>query len=188
MPSRKTGLHSGVPHHIYWAGVVPLAEDIEDRDFYTFRGYSLQDQRRKNSLSASMEDYLEMIYRLSREDSYTRVLELANALHVQPPSASRMLKRLAEEGLVKYERYSIVRLTEQGERIGRYLLERHNVLEQFLHLMGVPDVLEDAERIEHNISASAMAGISELLGFFRSNPETLASWQAYLKSRRTLQS
>lgn len=174
--------------HIYWAGVVPLDEGREGREFYTFRGYSLQDQKRKNSLSASMEDYLEMIYRLSREDSYTRVLELANALHVQPPSASRMLRRLAEEGLVKYERYSIVRLTEQGERIGAYLLERHNVLERFLHLLGVPDVLEDAERIEHNISAAAMAGISELLIFFNSSPEVLSSWQTFLKNRHSPQS
>ncbi len=152
----------------------------QSRDFYTFRGYSLQDARRKNSLSASMEDYLEMIYRLSEEDSYTRVLELANALHVQPPSASRMLQRLAEEGLVEYEKYSIIRLTEQGHTIGAYLLHRHNVLEQFLALLGVPDVLEDAERIEHNISAAAMSGIAGLLSFFSSHPDSLAAWKTHL--------
>jgi len=153
-----------------------------DRGFHTFRGYSLQDARRKNSLSASMEDYLEMIYRLSEEDSYTRVLELADALHVQPPSASRMLQRLAEEGLVEYEKYSIIRLTQQGQKIGSYLINRHNVLEEFLRLIGVPDVLEDAERIEHNISATAMSGIARLLQFFKGNPERWASWQAHLSS------
>lgn len=154
----------------------------KDRGFYTFRGYSLQDARRKNSLSASMEDYLEMVYRLSEEDSYTRVLELANALHVQPPSASRMLRRLAEEGLVEYEKYSIIRLTEQGYKIGSYLINRHNVLEEFLSLLGVPDVLEDAERIEHNISAAAMSGIARLLLFFKDNPESKTSWQARITS------
>jgi DtxR family Mn-dependent transcriptional regulator len=156
----------------------------EDRDFHTFRGYSLKDAKRKNSLSASMEDYVEMIYRLSLEDSYTRVLELANALNVQPPSASRMLRRLADEGLVKYEKYSIVRLTPQGAEIGAYLLNRHEILEQFLTLLGVPDVLEDAERIEHNISAAAMAGISELLAFFGSNSEALAAWKEHLSRTR----
>lgn len=150
------------------------------RSFYTFRGYSLHDAERKNSLSASMEDYLEMIFRLSEEDSYTRVLELANALHVQPPSASRMLQRLAEEGLVEYEKYSIIRLTEQGQKIGAYLLHRHGVLEEFLGLIGVPDVLEDAERIEHNISAAAMSGIARLLEFFARDGEALEAWKKYL--------
>ena len=157
-----------------------------ERGFYTFRGYSLQDARRKNSLSASMEDYLEMICRLSEEDSYTRVLELANALHVQPPSASRMLRRLAEEGLVEYEKYSIIRLTEQGHKIGSYLIHRHNVLEEFLSLIGVPDVLEDAERIEHNISAAAMSGIARLLEFFKENPGSRALWQACLASAEAI--
>lgn len=151
------------------------------RDFYTFRGYSLHDAQRKNSLSASMEDYLEMIYRLSQEDSYTRVLELANALHVQPPSASRMLQRLAEEGLVEYEKYSIIRLTPQGNKIGEYLLERHYILEKFLSLVGVPDVLEDAERIEHNISAAAMRGISMLLQFFSQHPDIRTAWERYAR-------
>lgn len=152
----------------------------QKRDFHTFRGYSLQDARRKNSLSASMEDYLEMIYRLSAEDSYTRVLELANALNVQPPSASRMVARLADEGLVEYEKYSIIRLTPQGNAIGSYLLNRHNTLERFLTLIGVPDVLEDAERIEHNISAAALSGISGLLAFFEGNEGALAAWKAHL--------
>ncbi|MGE5578633.1 MAG: metal-dependent transcriptional regulator [Bacillota bacterium] len=156
----------------------------EDRDFHTFRGYSLKDAKRKNSLSASMEDYVEMIYRLSLEDSYTRVLELADALNVQPPSASRMLRRLADEGLVKYEKYSIVKLTPQGNEIGAYLLNRHHVLEEFLTLLGVPDVLEDAERIEHNISAAAMSGISELLAFFNENEEALAAWKEHLSRAR----
>lgn len=151
-----------------------------DRSFYTFRGYSLHDAQRKNSLSASMEDYVEMIFRLSQEDSYTRVLELANALHVQPPSASRMLQRLSEEGLVEYEKYSIIRLTQQGEKIGAYLLHRHSVLEEFLTLIGVPDVLEDAERIEHNISAAAMTGISRLLDFFAQDAEASAAWRDHL--------
>lgn len=152
----------------------------EKRDFHTFRGYSLQDARRKNSLSASMEDYLEMVYRLSVDDSYTRVLELANALNVQPPSASRMLTRLADEGLVEYEKYSIIRLTPQGNAIGSYLLDRHNTLERFLTLIGVPDVLEDAERIEHNISAAALSGISELVSFFDLHEDALLAWRAHL--------
>lgn len=150
------------------------------RDFYTFRGYSLKNALRKESLTPSMEDYLEMILRLSQKDSYTRMLELASALNVQPPSASRMVQRLAAEGLVEYEPYSIIRLTPQGREISEYLIERHNVLEQFLEFIGLTEVLVDAEKIEHNISDEAMHGIACLLDFFESNPEFSAAWTKHL--------
>lgn len=154
----------------------------KEREFYTFRGYTLHDAQRQKALSASMEDYLEMIYRLSRDDSYTRVLELAGALHVQPPSASRMIRRLAQEGLVKYERYGIIRLTDGGRTIAESLLYRHNLLERFLHFIGLSEVLEDAERIEHNISNEAVAGMARLLDFFAHSPECLAVWESFLRN------
>lgn len=151
------------------------------RDFYTFRGYSLQDAKEKERLTPGMEDYLEMIYRLAASDGYTRMLALAAVLHVRPPSASRMVQRLAEEGFVLYERYGIIRLTEQGRLIGEYLLSRHDVLEQFLGLIGVREALEDAERIEHNVSDRAMSGIKILVQFFKDNPEIRRFWDRYLE-------
>lgn len=153
------------------------------KDFYTFRGYSLHSARRPDSLTPSMEDYLEMIYRLSQQDGYTRVLELAAALHVQPPSASRMIQRLAEGNLLEYEKYSIIRLTPQGAEIGSYLLRRHNTLEEFLRLLGIEDVLEDAEKIEHNISAPALAAINKLLAFFAGHPLCRCAWENFRSTR-----
>lgn len=161
------------------------------RGFHTFRGYSLLDTCSKRALTPSMEDYLEMIYRLSREEGFTRVVELAAALHVQPPSASRMLHRLAKEGLVKYEKYSIIRLTQRGEELGRRLIHRHDVLEQFLHLIGLRDALEDAEKIEHNISDAALEGIERLTAYLTGDPDSLRAWQEHLArnspSQRPLQ-
>jgi Mn-dependent DtxR family transcriptional regulator len=136
----------------------------------------------ERGLSASMEDYLEMIFRLSAQAGYTRVLELASALHVQPPSATTMIQRLAHEGLVAYERYGTISLTDEGKQIGVYLLHRHNVLEEFLVLLGVANPLIDAERIEHNISDEAMAGIGRLLAFFASNPEHKEEWLRTLRT------
>lgn len=167
--------------------VVPAVErgDLMDskKDFYTFRGYHLRNTRRQENLTPSMEDYLEMIYRLSKDSGHTRVLELATALNVQPPSASNMIQRLAERNWLVYEKYSIVRLTEKGRERGAYLLNRHRILEEFLLFLGLEDVLEDTEKIEHNISPAAVTGLERLLAFFDSNPDILAKWQTFYRSQ-----
>lgn len=148
-------------------------------DFYTYRGYYLKNTRHQESLTPSMEDYLEMIYRLSKDSGYTRVLELATALNVQPPSASNMVQRLADRNWLVYEKYSIIRLTEKGRERGAYLLKRHLILEQFLYFLGLEDVLEDVEKIEHNISPAAVSKLEQLLAFFNSYPNIQAEWQSF---------
>ena len=150
--------------------------------FYTFRGYSLL--QGSEGLTPSMEDYLEMICRLSRQDGYTRAQEIANALHVKPPSVSRMVQRLARKGFVRYEKYDIVRLTPEGEEIGLYLMKRHELLEEFLRLIGLEDTLSDAEKVEHNLSDMAISHIARLMEFFDTHPENLSAWRRYLDSHR----
>lgn len=85
-------------------------------DFYTFNEYM---KKEDSKLTASMEDYLEMIYRLSLNKGYLRINELSNALNVQPPSATRMVQKLSEERLVKYEKYGIIILEESGKKTWR---------------------------------------------------------------------
>ena len=55
---------------------------MSDQEFYTFSEYMRKDQE---ILSPSAEDYMEMIYRLSKNQGFTRVNDLAMALNVQPP-------------------------------------------------------------------------------------------------------
>ncbi len=155
----------------------------EGGGFYTFRGYSLKDSRRADALSPSMEDYLEMLYRLCQKSGYTRVLELAGALHVQPPSASRMVQKLAEDGFLQYEKYGMIRLTAMGVRRGRDLIERHDVLIEFFSFLGVADPLEDTEKVEHNLSEEAISGIKKLMDFVREHPEFAGAWHGYLRGR-----
>lgn len=151
--------------------------------FYTFRGYSLKDSRRADALSPSMEDYLEMLYRLCQQSGYTRVLELAEALHVQPPSASRMIQKLAEDGFVQYEKYGMIRLTAQGFKRGRDLIERHDMLMEFFSFLGVADPLEDTEKVEHSLSEGAISGIKKLMNFVSEHPEIADAWREYLQKR-----
>ena len=143
----------------------------EEEEFHTFRGYT-QAQFERNKLSASMEDYLEMIYRLAEDEDFTRVNDVAGALNVQPPSVTRMIQRLAARDLLEYERYGVIVLTEEGREVGRYLLKRHNMLEEFFIRLGVQSrLLENVERIEHNLTPEAVNRLFMLVEFLRDNPE-----------------
>lgn len=137
-----------------------------DDEFYTFTQYMKKDL---SLLSASGEDYLEMIYRLSLKNNFTRINELATSLNVQPPSATRMVKKLNSLGYVKYEKYSIIRLTASGKKLGKYLLDRHSLLEQFLELISVENSFDETEKIEHTLNDDTIYGIKCLCDFFNEN-------------------
>lgn len=146
--------------------------------FRTFRGYSLSEA---DGLTPGMEDYLEMLYRLSSGNTYVRLVDLAAGLNVQPPSASRMIQRLSEQGLVKYERYGIIQLTEAGKQLGDSLLKRHQLLEEFLTLIGVKhNVLKDTERIEHIISDELVCRIKWFVLFAAEHPEWIADFERWV--------
>jgi Mn-dependent DtxR family transcriptional regulator len=139
-------------------------------EFHTVRGYELLDQRRKR-LTPAMEDYVEMIYRHSLEEGYLRINALADLLNVQPPSATKMVQRLAKLELVNYKKYGILSLTAAGAELGRFLFERHAVIEAFLKNLGTQeDVLTETELIEHSISASTVDRLKLINGYMAEHP------------------
>ena len=152
---------------------------MENRDFYTFREYM---NKIDTLLTASMEDYLEMIYRLSCENGYTRVHELASALNVQPPAATRMVQKLSDMRLVRYKKYDILALEELGKEMGSFLLMRHNAIEGFLRILGIneDDILKETEKIEHTISNDTLHYFSSFTEFCKNRPSFLEAYHKYL--------
>lgn len=145
----------------------------EMQKFHTVRGYQLLEQNKK-LLTPAMEDYLEMIYRNSLKDGYMRINMLSELLNVKAPSATKMVQKLSELGLLKYEKYGIIFLTENGNEIGKFLLKRHNIIETFLKNLGVKDnLLVETELIEHNISANTLHRLDLLNKFFGRNPDVV---------------
>lgn len=145
--------------------------------FFTFSEYIKKDQ---GLLTPSMEDYVEMIYRLSKDSGYTRINELSNALNVQPPSATRMVQKLAEIHLVYYERYGVITLTEKGKLKGNMLLVRHNIVEKFLSSIGVTEgILEETEKIEHTVSKETLSCMTTYLSFLKDNPDIEKKFKFY---------
>ncbi|WP_189066007.1 metal-dependent transcriptional regulator [Deinococcus seoulensis] len=117
-------------------------------------------------LSPSAEDYLKHLLRLGQTGKVS-TQALADALNVAPASATGMLRKLTEQGLVSHAPYQGARLTAEGERVALEVLRHHRLLELFLHrALGVPldEVHEEAERLEHALSERLEARIAAWLG------------------------
>ncbi len=154
---------------------------MQEQEFFTFREYMRKDQE---LLSASAEDYMEMIYRLSEENGFTRVNDLAAALNVQPPSVTKMIQKLADINLLKYEKYGVIMLETSGAEIGKALLNRHNLIERFLTLLNIKDgLLDSTEKMEHTISNEILLGIRDFIDFFDSNPQVRDSFLNFRNSK-----
>jgi DtxR family Mn-dependent transcriptional regulator len=164
-PYTYSGEHDD-PEILSWA--VLLLDG--SNEFHTVRGYQLLDQHR-NLLTPGMEDYIEMIYRHSLEEGYLRINALSELLNVQPPSATKMVQRLTKMELVNYRKYGILSLTKTGMELGKFLFERHGVIEEFLKNIGAGDnILTETELIEHSISASTMGRMKLFNLFVKENP------------------
>ena len=108
------------------------------------------------SNSQAIEDYVKAIYGIAAErEGPVLNGEVAQRLEVTPATATSMLKRLAELGLVEYVPYKGVSLTPAGERVALEVIRHHRLIEAYLsEALGMPSdrVHEEAEVLEHYIS------------------------------------
>jgi len=153
---------------------------MQENGFHTVRGYQLLSKDEK-LLTPAMEDYLEMIYRNIKEEGYMRINTLSELLNVKPSSATKMVQKLTELGLLDYKKYGIIFLTMRGKRYGRFLLNRHNIIERFLKCIGTTsgDLLTETELIEHHISINTLKNIELLSRFFDAHPEIINEFEKF---------
>ncbi len=93
--------------------------------------------------------------------------DLADALSITPGTVTSMVKRLAQRGLLRYERYGGVALTPRGERLAESVQRRHRIVETFLvRTLGLDwsEVHDEAERLEHSLSDRVLEALDRLLG------------------------
>ncbi|WP_368985208.1 transcriptional regulator MntR [Caldifermentibacillus hisashii] len=123
----------------------------------------------------SMEDYIEQIYLLIENKGYARVSDIAEALSVHPSSVTKMVQKLDRNEYLIYEKYRGLILTPKGKKTGKRLVYRHELLEQFLKMIGVAEekIYHDVEGIEHHLSWNAIDRIGDLVQYFEENPERL---------------
>ena len=127
----------------------------------------------------SMEDYIEQIYILIEKKGYARVSDIAEALKVHPSSVTKMIQKLHKDQYLIYEKYRGFVLTAKGKKIGERLVFRHDLLEEFLEIIGVEkeNIYEDVEGIEHHLSWNSIDRIGDVVTYFKEDPKRLDDLQ-----------
>jgi DtxR family transcriptional regulator, Mn-dependent transcriptional regulator len=130
-------------------------------------------------LSDSLQDYLEAVYMLVQRDGVARMKEIAAHMDVGKSSATGAVQALAERGLVQYDPYQFIRLTERGEAAGRDLVRGHEVLKRFLiEVLGVSD--PEAEvvgcKMEHAIQGQVLDRFVRFLEFVQQQAAGKGAW------------
>jgi len=108
------------------------------------------------------------------------VSDIAEALSVLPSSVTKMVQKLDKDGYLVYEKYRGLTLTSKGEKLGKRLVKRHELLEQFLRLIGVDEgrIYEDVEGIEHHLSWDSIDRIADLVQLLEEDAEFVKKLEA----------
>ena len=126
------------------------------------------------TLTPTMEDYLEIINNLGKNGQAVRVKDIAQELKIKMPSVSEALKSLTKEGLIKHEKYGYIELTNKGNGLAREICSRHRILFKFLNgVLGIDPKTADEEacKMEHVISGTTLKRLIRFLELMESLPE-----------------
>jgi Mn-dependent DtxR family transcriptional regulator len=126
-----------------------------------------------------VEDYLEVVYDLIQEKGYARSSDIAERLTVKSPSVTRMLQRLNGMGLIVYERYRGLTLTNKGEEMARFIQQKHATIIRFLQILGIEEktARSDAEGIEHHVHKVTLNRIEHFVDFVSKHPTWFKTFQ-----------
>ena len=114
-------------------------------------------------LTASLEDYLEVISNYVDSERNIRAIDISKELNVSRASVTEALKKLALKGFINYGRYDVISLTDSGKKIAQDIVSKHNILQSFFEnvlVLSENEASENACKIEHVIT-------KELLDYFK---------------------
>jgi DtxR family manganese transport transcriptional regulator len=140
-----------------------MGVDVNGReDKHAARGH---ERTRADHAAETAEDYVEAVAALIEEGGSCRVVDLAGRLGVSHVTVIRVVKRLAERGLLQTQPYRPIELTPAGKRLAAACRRRHETVVAFLCRLGVSRrVAElDAEGIEHHLSDQTLSRMRRYL-------------------------
>ncbi len=117
----------------------------------------------------SKENYLKAVFLYNNRggEQMAGTTLIANELNISKAAISDMTRRLAEEGLLTYEKYKGMHLTPKGQSLALQVIRKHRLWESFLHKvlkMSWSEVHVEAERLEHHTSDYLIDKIDDYLG------------------------
>jgi DtxR family Mn-dependent transcriptional regulator len=140
-------------------------------------------------LSASLEDYLEVIFHVAEEKGAARPKDIARELGIGNSSVTAALKTLAAKDLVNYAPYEVVTLTANGERVARDVVRRHETLRDFfVQVLAADDDLANraACQMEHAVPGELVERFIRFLEFVemcpRGGPGLLEGFRVHLEA------
>jgi len=128
---------------------------------------------KRMSLSASLEDYIEAIAHIVHEKKVARGKEIAKRLKVSRASVTEALRALSKKGLVNYEPYEVITLTEKGQEAAEDVIRRHEALKDFfVKVLAIDDTIaeESACRIEHAAPPEVIERLIRFVKFIDISP------------------
>lgn len=128
----------------------------------------------ENSLTASQEDYLEVILKLSSKQTVARVKDIAEQMQVNKSSVTAALKKLAVAKLINYEPYGFITLTQNGKNHAENIANKHKLFATFFIEILQCDPKEAnklACLMEHNASKHIVQQFQQYMEFIENNPQ-----------------
>ena len=140
--------------------------------------------------SIRWEQYIETIDQVQQEKGYAKVKDVATALDVGLPTVTEMFGKLDEAGLINYQKWSGVTLTEEGQAMADGLRKKHETLMEFMTILGVPGEVADSDAcaMEHNVSAETLDRLTRFVDFVNlpeDGPVWLRHFREYYETGET---
>ena len=126
----------------------------------------------KNIISKSLEEYLKTMYVLKKQNGNIRVTDIAIKMNCTKPSVNKALYNLKDNGLINYETYGTIELTESGENLAKKILEAYDIVYLFLKdVLNIDsdEAKKEAEKIKLSITDDTINKLAKyvhkVLGF-----------------------
>lgn len=128
---------------------------------------------KQQTLSASLEDYLEAIYHIIEEHQVARGKNIVERLNVSGASVTEALRSLSKKGLINYAPYEVITLTDKGREMAEDVVFRHSTLKRFFREVLVlnEEISEDgACKIEHAAPPEVIDHMIRFMEFIEACP------------------
>jgi DtxR family transcriptional regulator, Mn-dependent transcriptional regulator len=135
-------------------------------------------------MTASQEDYLEVIYHIVQEKKVARAKEIATRLGVSRSSVTEAFRSLSQKELINYSPYEVITLTDKGQKVAEDIIHRHEALKDFfIKVLAVDEQLAEdgACKVEHAAPREIIERLIQFVSFIETCPRGGAEWIEHFK-------